>query len=331
MALRTTALLSIILASLSAARADDLKLSLPVDCVIGDTCFIQQYVDVDPGPGARDYRGGSAVYNKHKGTDIRVRTLADAARGVKVLAAAPGKVLGIRDGVADRVVFSARDRERIRDIYCGNGVLIDHGDGWHTQYCHLRRNSVLVQRGDQVERGQVLGLVGYSGLAQFPHLHIAVRRHGRTLDPFTSKPITGAEDAGQPVSLWDETARQQLKYREGRMLYSGFATGAVEPADVLKRLPDEDAIASNSPALVAYGWWINLQKGDRVVTRLTGPGGRISSHTSEPLNRAKAQFVQFSGKPRPTGGWPAGIYRSDVAIIRDGRQIMKQRRSLEIR
>ena len=40
------------------AAAQDLRLSLPVACAIGQTCFIQHYVDTDPGKAARDHRCG---------------------------------------------------------------------------------------------------------------------------------------------------------------------------------------------------------------------------------------------------------------------------------
>ena len=87
------------------------------------------------------------------------------------------------------------------------------------------------------------------------------------------------ENAG----LWDEATRALLTYRHGTVLSSGFSTGKVTPGSVLSRLPDEAGIASNSPALVAYGWWINLKKDDRVHTRLTGPQGVISNQTGKPL------------------------------------------------
>ena len=49
-----------------------LSLSLPIACKIGETCFVQNYVDVDPGPGVRDYMCGSATYQAHAGTDFRL-------------------------------------------------------------------------------------------------------------------------------------------------------------------------------------------------------------------------------------------------------------------
>ena len=313
------------------AAAEPFKLSLPVDCQIGKSCFIQQYMDVDPGPGARDYRCGSAVYNKHTGTDIRVLTIDDAKRGVEVLAAARGKVLRTRNSIPDKIVTTKSDRNAIQGVFCGNGLIIDHGAGWQTQYCHLRRGSVRVEPGDLVERGTPLGLVGYSGLAQFPHLHLTVYKDKAKVDPFTGMPAKGACNLDRSNNLWDEATNTQLRYREGQVLSSGFAPGRVSPASLLQRLPDNRSIASNSPALVAYGWWINLQKGDRVFTRMSGPNGIRAKNTSKPLNRDKAQYVQFAGKKRPADGWPVGRYISEVAIIRNGTRILEQRKTLDLR
>jgi hypothetical protein len=71
-----------------------LELELPIACTPGSDCFIQQYVDLDPGSGIRDYMCGGETYDGHDGTDIRLRNTADVERGVAVLSAAPGVVLG---------------------------------------------------------------------------------------------------------------------------------------------------------------------------------------------------------------------------------------------
>ena len=313
------------------AAAEAPQLSLPIDCKIGTSCFIQQYMDVDPGPGAKDYRCGGASYNKHSGTDFRVRNLQDVRKGVKVLAAAPGTVLRLRDQVADRIVRTAKDRLAVQNVFCGNGVVIDHGDGWHTQYCHLQKGSLKVQQGQKVSRGQTLGLVGFSGLAQFPHVHLTLSKDGKKVDPFTGTQSPENCEASEAGSLWRPEVRRQLNYREGQILASGFAAGRVAPKSVLWRLPDDAAIASNSKALVAYAWLINLQKGDKVLTQLTGPQGIIASETSKPLNRHKAQYVQYSGKKRPKGGWSAGLYVSEVSVIREGKRVLQHRKVLHMK
>lgn len=58
--------------------------------------------------------------------------------GVNVIAAAPGTVAGFREGVDD-VVYSDENAADVDGIECGNGVVISHGAGWVTQYCHLKK------------------------------------------------------------------------------------------------------------------------------------------------------------------------------------------------
>ncbi len=63
----------------------------------------------------------------------------------------------------------------------GNFVVIDHGQGLLTLYLHLSQFNV--KEGDQVKRGQEIGLSGGTGRATGPHLHVAVRWQGTYLDP----------------------------------------------------------------------------------------------------------------------------------------------------
>ena len=53
------------------------SLSLPVDCEIGKTCFVQNYVDHDPGPGKQDFQCRAMTYDGHEGTDFRVLSLVE--------------------------------------------------------------------------------------------------------------------------------------------------------------------------------------------------------------------------------------------------------------
>jgi murein DD-endopeptidase MepM/ murein hydrolase activator NlpD len=65
--------------------------------------------------------------------------------------------------------------------YEGNFVVIDHGQGLLTLYLHL--SELRVKEGDQVKRGQVVGLSGGTGRATGPHLDVRVRWQGIYLDP----------------------------------------------------------------------------------------------------------------------------------------------------
>ena len=60
-------------------------------------------------------------------------------------------------------------------------VEIDHGNGLVTRYAHLSK--ALVEEGDSVQQGTVLGKMGSSGRSTGPHLHYEVRVDGEPVDP----------------------------------------------------------------------------------------------------------------------------------------------------
>src|SRR5258706_5989149 len=93
-----------LLAAWSAIAPAAPALALPIACEMGKSCVLQNYVDHDPGPGARDYRCGRLTYNGHKGTDIRVIDLPAFRKGVPVLAAAARPVRAIRHRLSDASV-----------------------------------------------------------------------------------------------------------------------------------------------------------------------------------------------------------------------------------
>ncbi len=63
----------------------------------------------------------------------------------------------------------------------GKAVIVDHGKGFSTVYAHMSR--IYVQKDQQVDKGQVIGLVGSTGYSTGPHLHFEVRKNGATQDP----------------------------------------------------------------------------------------------------------------------------------------------------
>jgi murein DD-endopeptidase MepM/ murein hydrolase activator NlpD len=100
--------------------------------------------------------------------DVRVHTGIDfgAGMGTPIRAAAAGVVVfaGPRGGY-------------------GNATIIDHGGSIATLYGH--QSALLVQEGQQVVKGQVIGRVGATGFATGPHLHFEVRVAGTPVDPLT--------------------------------------------------------------------------------------------------------------------------------------------------
>jgi len=63
----------------------------------------------------------------------------------------------------------------------GQMVELDHGEGYITRYAHNKKN--LVNAGDAVKKGEVIGLMGSSGRSTGPHVHFEVYKNGRSVDP----------------------------------------------------------------------------------------------------------------------------------------------------
>lgn len=107
--------------------------------------------------GPRNGRG-------HDGIDIPAKT------GTPIVAAAAGRVIHSGRGLGDY----------------GRVVIVKHEGYYSTVYAHNRRNRV--EKGDFVEKGEVIGEVGSSGNASGPHVHFEVRRKRQPLDPLLFLP-----------------------------------------------------------------------------------------------------------------------------------------------
>lgn len=72
----------------------------------------------------------------------------------------------------------------------GNTVVIDHGMGLFTSYYHL--NSIAVEKGQKVKKGDIIGTVGTTGFSTGPHLHYAVSIYNTYVNPY--QPLSGIID-----------------------------------------------------------------------------------------------------------------------------------------
>ncbi len=82
----------------------------------------------------------------------------------------------IKASNAGRVIYSG---DAIKGY--GNLIILRHSEEYVTIYAHNQVN--LVEEGEWVEKGQVIGRVGMSGRASGPHLHFEIRRNNKPLDP----------------------------------------------------------------------------------------------------------------------------------------------------
>ena len=96
----------------------------------------------------------------HTGVDLR------AEEGTPVLACNNG------------IVVLAEDL-----FFAGKSVILDHGWGLYSMYCHL--SEAPVKKGDGVNTGAMLGRVGSTGRSTRPHLHWAIRINGDRVDPLS--------------------------------------------------------------------------------------------------------------------------------------------------
>lgn len=311
-----TALGALALTLAAPVAASDLVLGLPVDCSLGSTCHIQQFVDRDPGPGVIDYQCGGLTYDGHKGTDFALPTLMDMQNGVDVIASAPGVVRAIRDGMQD-IVFSDSNAASVDGRECGNGVVIEHKDGWETQYCHMKSGSVQVRKGDQVARGDALGQVGLSGRSEFPHLHLAVRKNGEVVDPFNT--VTTRSCDASATSLWEDTP----PYVPGGVIYAGFSAGVPSYDAVKDGTASKATLAPDAAGLVVFLYAFGGLKGDEIQISITGPEGEILEQATE-LDKDQAQFFQAAGKRLTSTRWPAGTYEGTVSLTRGDTALDRQ-------
>ncbi|MBD3415459.1 MAG: peptidoglycan DD-metalloendopeptidase family protein [Candidatus Aminicenantes bacterium] len=107
--------------------------------------------------------GEKRIYNnkprsQHSGIDISSPT------GTPVMASNAGRVV-----LANHLYFS------------GKTVIIDHGLGVFSLYCHF--SNISVEGGDEVEKGEMIGKIGATGRVTGPHLHWSIKIRGSRIDP----------------------------------------------------------------------------------------------------------------------------------------------------
>jgi hypothetical protein len=309
------ALVSVASISPIRAQTEGLKLAFPVACQVGKSCEIQKYVDRDAGPGVLDYRCGHRTNDKHDGEDIRLPDMVAQRAGVDVLAAAPGRVVAVRDGVPD-ISVRAPGAASVAGQECGNRVAINAGNGWILDYCHLAKGSPKVKVGDAVTVGQPLGRIGLSGDTEFPHLHFSVRHANVVVDPFA--PGTAGGCATEASSLWSPAVAAQMPYKRGVVLNAGFSDAAVSMAAIDER--SAPAPSASSAAIVVYARLIGMELGDVIEVRLLGPDGKLLARGElPPLDHDKAEIpAEIQSTRRPPGGWARGDYVAVLQVRRAG-------------
>jgi len=301
-----------------AQAADDpsaIALGLPLQCQTGETCWVANYLDVTPGPGVTDFRCGARSYDGHDGVDFAIRDRGAMAAGVPVTASAAGTVKNVRDGMDDTGLLAPGAEAGLKGKECGNGVVIDHGGGWQTQYCHMRQGSISVKPGESVPAGATLGAVGMSGWAEFPHVHLAVRHKGEELDPFTGHAVSSACGQAAGAPLW----RQELKlaYEPAALYNAGFSPGPPDIKQIRAGEFTDVRITAQSEALVLWVDMFGVAQGDQIRMEIAGPDGGSVVSQDQKIEKTQARRYMFVGKRRTMLIWNPGAYVGRVTLTRE--------------
>lgn len=298
------------------------RFEFPVDCSIGEDCVIQNYFDLDPSPGRLDYGCGRLSYDGHDGTDIRAMDIPAMRLGVTVRAAAAGVVKAVRDEMPDVSIRQA-GAAAVVGREAGNGVVIDHGAGWETQYSHLALGSIQVAPGESVAAGTRLGRIGLSGITEFPHVEFSVRKDGVPLDPFTGTADSwSCDDPTHP--LWSEAALSKLHYMPTGTLIAGFAATAPDPETIRfgeGRLGSE---ANDPDALVFWADIYGAQAGDVQTITIISPDGAEWYRQADVLTANNISWFAFGGRRKAAEGWSPGRYTGRYLLER-GEDVMVDR------
>ncbi len=292
------------------------SLAFPVDCHINLDCSVQKYFDHDPGPGAKDFMCGDLVNDKHTGIDIRIPSYVDMRRGVKVLAAAPGVVWRIRDGIEDINVREV-GAEVVDEYGLGNVVVIDHGNGWRSFYGHMMKGSLTVKEGDHVVAGQQVGLIGLSGLTEFPHVHFMIMHNKTAIDPFTGTAITDPLTCGDTShALWNPQTLTAMAYTPTGPLIAGFSTNKPDAESASNGTYEQAQFPKTAPTLFFWANYFGMEAGDRQVLRITGPDGKVIANFDQKAEKGKILMFRYIGVRAPAGGFAPGTYRAEFQLLR---------------
>ncbi|HXF90985.1 MAG TPA: M23 family metallopeptidase [Candidatus Nitrosotenuis sp.] len=261
-----------------------------------------------------DYRGGRLTDSDHSGVDFALQDRKDFEKGVEVLAVADGVVVGIRNEMLDTGVTSPESMKQVKGRECGNGIMIDHGQGVKTQYCHMKLNSIKVTLNQKVKADQPLGLVGLSGLTEYPHLHLTTFFQDKKIDPFIGIPKNEESSTTKipPRPLWREQVLKQMPYEAGVIYNFGIASEKPDVQRVRQGL-FRDIKELRSPSLIVG--WVELfmvNAGDKISLSVLDPKNQVFTQHTESPQTYKARLYIYVGKRKPPGGWLSGTWKFRV-------------------
>lgn len=280
-------------------QAVAIDLLFPVACRVMTDCWITNHVDLDNNSGrSEDYMCGKKTRDGSLSTHISLGNIQDVTLNMAVIASADGTI----------------DFAGNIGGFCGGRILIDHGGGWESSYCHLNLNTLQVSEGDTVTQGQILGSIGMSGQSSWPHLSFALLRNGMAFDPFSGRTnLEGCSKKSQP--LW--AGGMNPLYEPAQVTNIGFTVEALDNDAILRgNIADVTEIAAATPQLTLWAMLMNVMEGDLITMRVLEPSGRILNETETTAQTDRDYFPVIFMTRRNNFIWDNGDYRGSITITR---------------
>jgi murein DD-endopeptidase MepM/ murein hydrolase activator NlpD len=261
---------------------------------------VTNYVDLGAGASILDWNCLANTYDGHLGTDIEIPSFYHMDEGIPILAAAPGHVTFAHDGEFDR-------RTEWQTGAVANAVVVAHADGSFAYYWHMRKGSVKVIQGQDVNTGDMLGYVGSSGVSSGPHLHFETYQDA-TIDPFSGPCRSGP-------SYWASQSPHvsTLPFQ----LFGHGATGLqIDWPTILEWPPNTTHVMRGG---TVYSWIRvrNISVNDLMTWRLLRSGVQQGIVSFNPSGSYSSSWWYAWWTLQPTaldGSWSIEIQRNGVVI-----------------
>ncbi len=297
---KTSQIIAFILSSLFCAPVMAIELSFPVACSLMNNCWITNHVDLDrKADFAEDYMCGSKTTDGSNSTHISLGSLSAAKDNIPVIATADGQVTIAQNNTG----------------FCGTRVLIDHGGGWESNYCHLSAKNLFVKEGQRIKKNQIIGTIGTTGKTDWPHLSYALLRNGMVFDPFSGRTnLEGCRPNSAP--LWSE--KMNPLYEPAQVTSIGFDVGYIN-GDAIKNgaIKSATAIDSNTPQLSLWALMMNVQKDDIIEIQIIEPSGRFLKEQAITVKQNSKYFPIYLSTLRNNFIWDKGVYKGVMTITRN--------------
>ncbi len=284
----------------------------PIGGEQGRDWTIAAYPDHEPGPDARDYKGG--LFSSQAALDTRylVANAAAMDRGVPVYAAAGGTIVSIEGRFPDRPLRSDAA------VAAGeNRVVIAHGNGWLTVYSHLMGNSIAVREGDSVQAGQLIALVGSSGGVGDAQLGFQVYHSDGSNLGDSNASLVPVDTWMAPGAYWNNPSPYQGETAP-RLMDGGISDSPFLEADFAERPADAASVTTRAPRTL-WHWmrFSHLRLGDRVDFQWIRPDGSVEGAYSSTLIAGPDEVVwpRFT-RMLDAGAWAAfpGTWKAQAKI-----------------